>query len=1246
MANILDNVSYLAEEIGPRPAGTEEEQQAALYIAEKLQSESGFHAEVEDFKCVPDISVIKIACVGVALIAALVAFLFSAAAIPAIIVALIIAALSVLEDMDRPVVTRLLATGISQNVVAKYEPRHPDERPNPRRRKVVLVAHYDSGRAMPLMQGPFMSILPIMQKGTRIAVVLVPILLLIRHLAFANSAGILALLFNIVIVVGMVFMLLTLAWEVLHRLQQYNDAANSNAAGVAVMMEVARRINEGSMSEADIEEQEALIHGEEAARAEGLVPDGAEISYEVAPTEQTKGTPQQEAEQLAAAKAAIAAMTGVAVSGAMPVADISENLVKVEPEPVKETAELRHEQNMEIRSVLSGEAQQAAERASSEDASEAENAPQDDTTATAEQNEQSTPIPVAPQKVDQVAAPVVSTSVSSYEDDESLPDWYRKAQQRAKKQPQPESNDGFRSRFAATLDATEEKLHEQDIEREELARQQELQERMAAAHEEQLKASAAQAPASQEQSGMAQEAAVHTPTVPRETKEAVLRMSGSKPKAVSRETAPVPTPSEQEKVPEAAPAPAHAEYAASREVREQKARPSVRRTDNASAPEEKPRMAVADEQIEAGVHDEPARRVAARQQMRVKTDEAVEEVRENRSEFIPAKEQRTEEKAPMTPPDATTAMAPIDVSDLLAEMKEMKTAEPAVPTFITGEQETAQAQEEKTEEAPEVESSGEKQSDKHSHESQLIDPDAPFIPVPVERPVVLSPEQTAEIAKAEPVKRSPIVLPDLPEPEVAPIAEVTKQRAPLADVTDNKAKAAARNLLSTVLPEVGGAQPEQIAPAASVKHHVTDLPSLSGELRSQASSENAETSEHATVSATGSFATVGATGSFAPVGDELVADLDPDDLYVTDADDSEYAENFTETGAFAGPGYVEMPKSRMQKLFGKFGFGKKKKHQEEMSAHEWLDVDEDFDARSVGKQRGGWESFNTEEHAGYADNATSAQGVRKGDTGDFSPATAQYDENYASAYVDGSGYYGADDYEEDAAHAAPLPANSPLRRGNTFDNVSYDDSFDEFEDDDFSDSTKRWNGGAVSSNSASTADDVSEELEETSHTVSESKEKELKEIYQFRNPDIDMDVWFVALGSTLSNNEGMKQLIAAHKPELKRAIVINLESLGDGELTFVNKEGSLKKRTVTSRMKRCLKKASQMTGISCGTREIAWRESPATVAMANGLQGMTLAGMNGLKPAGYAEVDDEVASVSEETLQANAEYVLSILKNI
>ena len=39
------------------------------------------------------------------------------------------------------------------------------------------------------------------------------------------------------------------------------------------------------------------------------------------------------------------------------------------------------------------------------------------------------------------------------------------------------------------------------------------------------------------------------------------------------------------------------------------------------------------------------------------------------------------------------------------------------------------------------------------------------------------------------------------------------------------------------------------------------------------------------------------------------------DIYIDDADDSAYEQNFTESGAFAGPGYVEMPKSRVHRLF-------------------------------------------------------------------------------------------------------------------------------------------------------------------------------------------------------------------------------------------------------------------------------------------------------------------------------------------
>ena len=81
-------------------------------------------------------------------------------------------------------------------------------------------------------------------------------------------------------------------------------------------------------------------------------------------------------------------------------------------------------------------------------------------------------------------------------------------------------------------------------------------------------------------------------------------------------------------------------------------------------------------------------------------------------------------------------------------------------------------------------------------------------------------------------------------------------------------------------------------------------------------------------------------------------------MYVDDADDSAYDDHFTETGAFAGPGYMEMPKSRFRRLFDKFLH---RKDDEEDTPQEWLDVDDNFEARAAGKARGGWESFQ-EEH--------------------------------------------------------------------------------------------------------------------------------------------------------------------------------------------------------------------------------------------------------------------------------------------
>ena len=179
-------------------------------------------------------------------------------------------------------------------------------------------------------------------------------------------------------------------------------------------------------------------------------------------------------------------------------------------------------------------------------------------------------------------------------------------------------------------------------------------------------------------------------------------------------------------------------------------------------------------------------------------------------------------------------------------------------------------------------------------------------------------------SRRRPSKRRPIALPDIgTSPAAAPLPETQKQRAPLADV-ESSSKTAAKSLL-TMLPSIdlgvgeeagddAGQRQTSKNPAAALKNV---LPSLSGSISAkrdiaasgaaQQGTEGADAAvPSASVSLTGAFA-AGSTGTFAPVGEELLQNVDPNDIYVDDADDSDYEGNVTETGAFAGPGYVEMP---------------------------------------------------------------------------------------------------------------------------------------------------------------------------------------------------------------------------------------------------------------------------------------------------------------------------------------------------
>lgn len=1058
MPELLDHVAYLSQEIGPRPAGTEEEQQAALYITEQMQKEAGLSAAIEDFGGAPNSDAPRVLCCMLALAVAALSLFLPVLGIASIVITITTALLFAAEAFDRPVLSRAFARGVSQNVVAKYEPGFSAETGGSRRRKVILVARYDSGKVRAELNGPLLKVLPALQWAELVAMVLLPVLLLVRTFVFGDDTGTAIIVMNVLVAIALVPLALVLVLALIHKLAAYNEAANCNAAGTAVLLETARRVGSGRVSEADLAEREAaFIHGEDAARAEGLVPEGAQIVYEAASMVPPEPAPQTPEARLAAAKAAVAALSGKSVPAGYS-SDLAENLVQVKEPPIAKPSdddfrELRDE-TREALTTIPPDTMQAA-------------------LANAQAAQQEVPGAEA-----QSAPPFIAAQPTPVEEpSDGVPDWFKKAQEKAKK-PRKEDKPVQRSRYASALDAA------------------------------------------------VSESAGHFAEANEAVEKRLEQGLESDADAIREVKAPhwVAPGVQQGSVQQGMP------------------HQGIR---SADAPESPQSAAAGAPQSDGAALQDAA------------------------------------------DPAATTAMGPIDVSDLrIDEMPDARDV--PMPSFLDPQ---------KVQEESRAQFMDGPRTDKRVDVTG-VPIDASGRIAPLDAPVMDGAPQGQGAAIEH--GRRPIELPDIgmSAASPAPISELPKQRAPLADV-EGSAKTAAKSLL-TMLPSIslgssaaegdaGGAMGEASADAKKPALR-SMLPSLSGAIRAK----DAGDSPSKNVSAAGSFAPAGATGAFAPIGDELLDNVDPDDIYVDDADDSAYDDSITETGAYAGPGYVEMPKSRVQRLFGRF---RKKDKDIEPSPQEWLDVDETFDARSVGAERGGWESFRAEDGDTYEEDA-------------FESATEQF----------------VDDFDPDDT-----------------DEV---DGYD-------ADERRPWNGGAFSSSRMEHLPEGADDFEGLDgsdaygrHDEGLEIADELKQVYQFRNPDINTEVWFVALGSELSKNAGMRAFLDEHQQDLRGSIIIDLDALGAGELCMVEKEGALRAVKTSSRMKRYVKKASQATGVSVGSAQLLWEDSAASFAARHGHQAMHLVGMDGGKPALYAQANDMMENIDEETLRNNADFVMELLKNI
>lgn len=452
MSSMLEDINHLSREIGARPAGTEEERLAAMYIAENIQKRSGLPFDIEDFEGAKGKDRVFNFLSIVSAVLMFIAILLSVTTIPAFIISALIAVLLVLEYLDKPFLSNFFRYGISQNVVAKYIPAYSTEnKQSQRKRKVVLVCHYDSGRSLPESNTPIFKYRPFIKLITLIVDIIIPLFLLVKMFVFPQTSGALTLFCLILAFIFVLISVLPTLLDFYTTRLLYNEGANCNASSNAALIEIARQLGTGSYSTDEDNSKRTkkpVIHGIDEAKSAGVIPEGANINYEakLEPKTSVKSNDalEEKEQNLADAKAAIAAFTSPRKPRVQ--YDDEGNVIKDVATEQKNESEVESKEEISTITIDDASAQRVEL-----------------------QNE-------------------LTSTMPSYKTESKpageVPDWFKSAQSKARKNENESEDKGAtqRSRFAYTMDVMAQRQED------ELRRKQEEEEEKRAKLREQIEA--------------------------------------------------------------------------------------------------------------------------------------------------------------------------------------------------------------------------------------------------------------------------------------------------------------------------------------------------------------------------------------------------------------------------------------------------------------------------------------------------------------------------------------------------------------------------------------------------------------------------------------------------------------------------------------------------------------------------------------------------------------------------------------
>lgn len=281
MAEMMQHLTALADEIGPRPATTDAEHRAAAYV-ESVFVARGLEPEIQEFDSPRTYSwafvlyhlltIVSVVVAGSWLLGGM--LLWPAFALSAI------TAFFMWSDLDtRWGLTRIMPKGPSQNVIARHLPK---VRRGERLKKVVIVAHYDTARSSLAFSPGMVKQFPVTFTLMKFCTLVVPVLLFIEALPIKFLAKSDTYIWYAASVAA-AYLLIPLVINVHRELAMpFVNGAGDNASGVAAMLGVLHNL----VPEPDTNRfvtssfpAAAVRRSPDIAFEAGVVPEGSLLSY-------------------------------------------------------------------------------------------------------------------------------------------------------------------------------------------------------------------------------------------------------------------------------------------------------------------------------------------------------------------------------------------------------------------------------------------------------------------------------------------------------------------------------------------------------------------------------------------------------------------------------------------------------------------------------------------------------------------------------------------------------------------------------------------------------------------------------------------------------------------------------------------------------------------------------------------------------------------------------------------------------